>query len=415
MTRPPSNSPSSFKKSLRPTIKHISLMYRGSRSAWATTETPPATRSKSPSRPARRAAGLPRSATSSPESSWRAGNMAPAEELARAEAERLLSGDRKDQLAGIYHDYARRLLETGDPLIAPDPKAAYELLVQARELAESPRVRASLLYRHGSSQHGGVNPARAIENFQLYVREYPAGADRLSVRLPARRRPAEDQSASARPANLDRPRSRDRAHRGRRSLPRKSRRFAPIRSMSIASTYGIPNPPDDTSLNQGVAALRRFLSAYPSSPKAVRAAHQLAASYLARGKSTEALEAFTQFLRQDAIQLESAEARRDWAELAMDASFKIGAILQGQQKFAEAIAAWKGYLAKFPNGPQSADAQRAILDTQLLIAADHLSAIDVSPHARTAWTDFVGQNPLDRPRARASLPDRPELRTRKEV
>ena len=111
------------------------------------------------------------------------GNWAPAEELARAEAERLLSGDRKDQLAGIYHDYARRLLETGDPLIAPDPKAAYELLVQARELAESPPLRARLLFAMGRASMAACNPARAIENFQLYVREYPAGADRLSVRF----------------------------------------------------------------------------------------------------------------------------------------------------------------------------------------------------------------------------------------
>ena len=79
----------------------------------------------------------------------------------------------------------------------------------------------------------------------------------------------------------------------------------------------------------------------------------------------------------------------------MDASFKVGAILQGQQKFAEAIAAWKGYLAKFPNGPQSADAQRAMLDTQLLIAARPPEPTRDFAEARTAWTDFVAQNPLD--------------------
>ena len=38
--------------------------------------------------------------------------------------------------------------------------------------------------------------------------------------------------------------------------------------------------------------------------------------------------------------------------------FLVGQILQGQGKFDEAIAAYKGYLAKYPNGPQSADAQR---------------------------------------------------------
>ena len=43
----------------------------------------------------------------------------------------------------------------------------------------------------------------------------------------------------------------------------------------------------------------------------------------------------------------------------MAAQFQVGQILQGQEKFDEAIAAFKGYLAKYPNGPQSADAQRA--------------------------------------------------------
>ena len=54
----------------------------------------------------------------------------------------------------------------------------------------------------------------------------------------------------------------------------------------------------------------------------------------------------------------------------MAAQFQIGQILQGQGNYDEAIAAFKGYLSKFPNGPQSADAQRAVVDSQLLIAYD---------------------------------------------
>src|SRR5439155_26300704 len=103
---------------------------------------------------------------------------------------------------------------------------------------------------------------------------------------------------------------------------------------------------------------------------------------------------FTMFLKHDGFRNETDETLREWAELAMTASFQVGQVLQGQQKYAEAIAAWKGYLAKFPNGPQSADAQRAILDTQLLIAADHLGRRRFS-EARAAWSEFVAQNPLD--------------------
>ena len=69
-----------------------------------------------------------------------AGNLAAAEELARAEAERLLAGDRKDRLAEVYHAFADRLLEPGPADVPADPTAAYELLDQARRW---PRARPS--------------------------------------------------------------------------------------------------------------------------------------------------------------------------------------------------------------------------------------------------------------------------------
>ena len=133
----------------------------------------------------------------------------------------------------------------------------------------------------------------------------------------------------------------------------------------------------------------------------------------------------------------------------MTATFQVGQILQGQEKFDEAIAAWKGYLAKFPNGPQSADAQRAILDTQLLIAADHLApravrrgprrlAARSSPRTRStpacpqvlfqvgesfltekkfdeaiaAWEPLLEQVPRHRARRPRPVPDRLDLRER---
>ena len=163
----------------------------------------------------------------------------------------------------------------------------------------------------------------------------------------------------------------------------------------VALTYGMPQPPDDTSLNLGVAPRRPFLADAPDHAWAVKAAYEIGAAYLARGKSQEALEAFGAFLKQEGFR--AREHRRRSASLAermMTASFQIARILQGQEKFAEATAAWKGYLNRFPNGPQSADAQRAILDTQLLLAADHLRREQYA-EARAAWQAFVAENPLD--------------------
>ena len=322
-----------------------------------------------------------------------AGNPAVAEQLTRDDAERLLAGDRKDRLAEVYHAFARQLLEPNDPVIRPDPNSAYELLDQARELAKSPALRAKFLFSMGRASLAANDFGRAIVNFQTYLREYPSGEDRLNVRLQLG--DAQRQANQFLPARLtwtDLTRDIDRLKPAERTPEIIAIR---ARALSeVAATYGMPNPPDDTSLNLGIAAIKRFLAAAPSHPKAVRAAFEIGAAYQARGKDTQALDAFKRFLKEEGFRVEADEARRDWAELSMTASFQVGRILLGQHQFAEAIAAWRGYLAQFPNGPQSADAQRAILDAQLAIAADHLIRGHF-PEARTAWSEFVAQNPLD--------------------
>ncbi|QEH33600.1 Outer membrane protein assembly factor BamD [Aquisphaera giovannonii] len=322
-----------------------------------------------------------------------AGNLAAAEELSRNEAIRLLADDRKDRLAEVYHAHARHLLQPDDPILQPDPNGAWELLNQARDLAKSPTLRAQLLFSMGKASQQAGNDPRAIENFQAYLREYPGGADRFAAKY--RLGEVQRHTNALLPARLT---WTDLAREIEKLPPQQRTRDADsIRADALAgipSTYGIPTPQDDANLSLGVAALRRCLAAYPSHRGAVRAAYEVGASYLARGKSDAALEAFRQFLKGDEFRVESDEARRDQAELLMTATFQSAQILQGQQKYAEAIAGWRGYLGKFPNGPQSADAQRAILDTELLVAADHL-ARERYAEARAAWNAFVAGNPLD--------------------
>jgi tetratricopeptide (TPR) repeat protein len=322
-----------------------------------------------------------------------AGNVAAAEELSQAEAASLLAGDRKDRLARVFERFARRLLQPDDPLLAPDPNGAYELFVQARALAEGAAFRAELRFAMGRASLHAANFARAIEDFQAYLKEYPDGSDRFAVRLQLGEvQRMAGQLLTARLTWSDLARDIERVK--PTELPPDVSRIRAHALSEIPSTYGIPNPQDDTSLNLGVASLRHFLAAAPAHPRAVRAAYSLGASYLARGKSSEALDAFTRFLKGEGFRAETPEARADLAELTMTASFQVGQILQGQAKFAEAIAAWKAYLARFPNGPQSADSQRAILDTQLAIAADH-GVSGRFAEARATWTEFVAQNPLD--------------------
>lgn len=322
-----------------------------------------------------------------------AGAPARAEELARVDATALLADDRKDRLAGVYESFAHQLLNPDDPITPADPQGAWELLAQARTLAKGSTVRASLLFARGKVSRTLDQHGRAIAEFQEYLRDYPEGADRLAVRFAlGEAQKAEGQLAAARLTWTDLARDIDQMKPDETTDADRELRARAL--AAIHSTHGIPNPPNDPELSLGVAALKRFLEAFPNDHRAVRAAYDIGASYLARGKSDQALEAFDRFLKHEGFAVETDEARGAFAALSMAATYQRGAILLGQQKYDEAIAAWKSYLSSFPNGPQSADAQRAILDAQLLMAADHENHRR-HDKARAVWTEFAAQNPLD--------------------
>lgn len=312
-----------------------------------------------------------------------------AEALASAQAETLLAGDRKDRLAQVYLDFARRFAKPDNPITPANPEAAYGLLERAREIAQGGELRARILFEMGQASQQASNPGRAIQNYQDYLKEFADGADRIEARyLLGASQIAANQGLNARLTWSDLARELE----GKEDP--KATEFRPLALSRIAQTYGIPNPPDDTALNLGVAASRRYLEAYPRHKHAVEAAYNIAAAYLARGKSQDALASLHAFLKKEGFAPEGAEADALYARLAMTATFQVGGVLQSQEKFAEAIAAWKGYLAQFPNGPQGADAQRAILEAELQIAGELLRH-ERFDEARKAWAAFVAANPLD--------------------
>ncbi|HWE39008.1 MAG TPA: tetratricopeptide repeat protein, partial [Isosphaeraceae bacterium] len=315
------------------------------------------------------------------------GHFDRAEKIAEAEAETLLDDGRKDRLAAVFRSFAGRLLNPESPTVPADPEGAHALFEQGRNLAKGAAIRAELLVAMARASKAANNPGRAIGEFQAYLSEYPKGADRAAARFEL----GEAQFSAGQP-NPARTTWLDLA-RDLEKVDTKEAQDLRARALyGVARTYGMP-PQDDTSLNLGVAALRRLVEAYPGHPLAVRASYQIGAAYLARGKSQEALRALSGFV-EDAGKDEGDDARKVRAELVMAAQFQTGQILQGQEKFAEAIAAWQKYLARFPNGPQSADAQRAVLDTRLLIASDLLRR-ERYAEARAAWQAFAAENPLD--------------------
>ena len=125
------------------------------------------------------------------------------------------------------------------PIVPPDPEGAYALLGQARGLAKGEALRARLLFAMARASQAAGNHARAIEDFQAYLKEYPEG------RRPRRRPAPPGRGAAGRrpgrsPARLtwtDLARDLEKAGRPRTPPTLRARAL-----FGIAATYGIPAP-----------------------------------------------------------------------------------------------------------------------------------------------------------------------------
>ncbi|MEO0017668.1 MAG: hypothetical protein RLZZ522_951, partial [Verrucomicrobiota bacterium] len=82
------------------------------------------------------------------------------------------------------------------------------------------------------------------------------------------------------------------------------------------------------------------------------------------------------------------------ANLKMRAVFRIGALLNQQQKRDEAIATWQSYVKDFPNGPQWSESQNAIIDAEFAKGMDALTKPD-EPLAISLFEEFLRAHPLD--------------------
>ena len=233
----------------------------------------------------------------------------------------------------------------------------------------------------GRASQAAGNFPRAIENFQAYLKEYPERCRSTGGPVSPGRGPAPGRPAAPGPADLDRPGPRPRAAQAGRDRKdaQNIRRQSP--SSRFASTFGIPDPPDDTSLNLGVAALRRFLAAYPAHPRAVRAAYEIGASRTwPAARATRRSTAFYRVPQGRRLQgrdrpgpARPGRARHDGHVSVWRRSSR------GSRSSTRRSPPGRATWPSSPTGPRAPMPSARILDTQLLIAADHLEPRPVSP------------------------------------
>ncbi len=183
-------------------------------------------------------------------------------------------------------------------------------------------------------------------------------------------------------------------------------------TQAIGNTGGLPTTDAvlfvlrEGELDAAIKACRDLLATFPEGSRAVRAAWMIAEANQSAGRADDAIKAYRDFIAGTGFRLPEGEAAQRFEEelraapathlanLKMRAVFRIGTILGQQKKRAEAIAAWQGYVKDFPNGPQWAESQNAIIDAEFQMGMDALT----EPNEALAWQrfdEFLRAHPLD--------------------
>ena len=342
-----------------------------------------------------------------------------AEAIYSAEVDRLLSSDRKSEIAQIYIELAEALSrkpEKGD-LDAPPPnyQKAYNLYQKVLTLEIDRDLREVVTFRLGRMMQLQNIYRRAANDYQTYLVEFdpsfrrsPGSAQRTETSNPpgnhryqARYHLAECQLAMDQhlPAQLtleDLVKLIDDEKAAVQPLLKDAR-------FLLTRIYQFPTPGSDEALELGVQRAKHFQDDFPDDRRSMTLAHEIAEAYQQRGRSEEALAAYQDFLDNKGFNISpEAQGAEDSSEsfaehrrrLRMSATFQIGAIRFGQRKYTDAIEAWNRYIREFPNGPQWTDAQQQIINAEFQLGVTLLAEEKYDAVVR-AFDQFQAKHPLD--------------------
>ena len=235
----------------------------------------------------------------------RKGDFRAAELIVRAEAEYLLSADRKAQIAGVYIEFADALMKPPKDGEKPDYGKVLQFYVKALEVGPTAAQRIELEMLVAQCRQNLQLWTEAAELYQQFIRRHPG----QRVEIEARFRLGECRLAAEMRA--------ERGGHGKtcwRPTPTRGPRVAEAQ-FQLARTWNIPQPATDEQLNLGVAALRTFVSRFPAHKLASVAYLDMAESCIYRGRHEDAAATLRRFVAdpryRDCAEIPAARGR--WA------------------------------------------------------------------------------------------------------
>ena len=307
----------------------------------------------------------------------RKGDFASAEAIYREEAKRLLSLERKDELAKIYLEFADRLFDPPNKVEEkPDYAKARQFYEKARDLGPSEGLLGQILFQIARCHQLVGEFDAAVAVYRQFIERFPNDDRALSARLHL----GECLMDSGKPAEARRVWEDLLAQYEDR--PTAETATAAFR---LAETRGMPNPASDEELSLGIAALRRFLEKFPRDERVGQAYLIMARGNVARQRWNDAASILNEFL---------SDARAEKAKERADAMYLLAEVYRQQQRFQDAIELWRKFVQEFPTHPSWNDAQMQIIETEFAAAYEKFIHEEYDA-AHQAWETFLQLHPLD--------------------
>lgn len=343
--------------------------------------------------------------------------VADAEKIYEQQTHRLLSAERKAEIARVLIDFAEQLCLKPDPAKpdAPQPEyaKAYQLLGKVLDMEIGRDLRDQVMFRRAQVIAMAKNFGQAANDYQQYLQQF----DPTWGRAPDQVAEVEQRASAGKHIHEARlglavahiqtgngTEARRQLEDLFRLLDKSSPMLADVRWQIIRS-YSMPEC-QAWQLDLAVTATRAFLADFPADSRAVVAAWWIPQALSRHGRSDDAIVAYEDFIESRHYKLPQGDALKvklddfdalprklsdDWR---MHAVFNIAQIRFNQKKYDQAIAAWSRYVSQFPNGPQWSAAQNSIITAEFQQGIDQVAEGHYEP-ARVLLDRFLAAHPLD--------------------
>lgn len=306
----------------------------------------------------------------------RKGDFRAAEVIYRAEAEQLLSADRKQELAEVLLQFAEACFKPAQEEQQPDYARAGLFYQEALQIGPTPQKRIEVELRVAECLQKLAQYDKAAGLLRQFIEDHREAPETVEARYRLGECLLEqNQPAEARRAWQD-------LLAAAGGSP--SERIAEAQ-FHISRTWHIPTPQSEEELSLGVAALEAFWERFPAHKLAGQAHLEIAESYLHRGRYQDATAR---------LELLLGDPRYQSGKEIPAARNRLGRAYQLQKQYDKALAVWRDYLVKHPSDAAWREVQEQVVNTEYLKGVERYQAKDYAA-ARKVLQQFLTDHPLD--------------------